>query len=225
MIAGMIDHCTHVCNNILMARKYELKKRAQRQDETRQRIVDATVRLHTTVGPARTSISAIAASAGVERHTVYRHFPDERSLFLACSGQYAADHPLPDPAGWTACTEPEERLRRGLGELYAYYETCGGELAPIVRDLAVHPPTREVLALRMAPVMARIRETLSQPFRARGAARARLEAMLDLVLDVRSYQVLACGASPEERVEAAVRAVLAQSGRSQRAAPRASAAT
>jgi AcrR family transcriptional regulator len=212
-----------VCNNIRVARKYELKKRADRQDETRQRIVDATVRLHTTVGPARTSISAIAEGAGVERHTVYRHFPDERSLFLACSGQYTADHPLPDPAGWTAIADPEERLRRGVGELYAYYETYGDELAPIVRDLDVHPPTREVFELRMAPVMRRIRETLSQPFRARGATRTRIEAMLDLVLDLRSYQLLAQGASPGEQVEAAVRAVVAQSGRSHRPAPRASA--
>ena len=103
----MIDRCTLVCNNIRVARKYELKKRAERQDGTRQRIVEAAVRLHTTVGPARTSISAIAEEAGVERHTVYRHFPDDRSLFLACSGQYAADHPLPDPAGWTAIADPE----------------------------------------------------------------------------------------------------------------------
>ena len=206
----MIDRCTLVCNNIRVARKYELKKRAERQDGTRQRIVEAAVRLHTTVGPARTSISAIAEEAGVERHTVYRHFPDDRSLFLACSGQYAADHPLPDPAGWTAIADPEGRLRHGLTELYAYYEAYGDELAPIVRDLAVHPLTREVFGLRMAPVMTRIRQTLTQPFRARGAARALVDAMIDLFLDLDTYRALSRSAPADSCVEAVERAILAQ---------------
>src|SRR5215218_8885872 len=81
------DHSTPVCHDLLaMARKYQLKKRAERQEETRRRIVEATVDLHQTVGPARSSVSAIAERAGVQRHTYYRHFPDERSLYLACSG-------------------------------------------------------------------------------------------------------------------------------------------
>ena len=72
----------HCC---AMKRRYELKERARRQAETKQRIVEAAVALHTSVGPARTTISAIAERAGVERHTVYAHFPDERTLFRACS--------------------------------------------------------------------------------------------------------------------------------------------
>ncbi len=79
-----------------MNRKYELKERARRQAQTRQRIVEAAVDLHTTVGPARTTISAIAERAGVERHTVYAHFPDDRALFRACSEHWTARHPLPD---------------------------------------------------------------------------------------------------------------------------------
>ena len=94
-----------------MKRKYELKQRAQRQAETRQRIVEATVALHTSVGPARTTISAIAAGAGVERHTVYAHFPDEQTLFRACTAHWQAEHPLPDPAPWLELADPEERLR------------------------------------------------------------------------------------------------------------------
>src|ERR671914_2939475 len=82
----------HCC---AMKRKYELKRRAERLNETRNRIVEATVDLHTTVGPARTTISAIAERAGVQRHTVYAHFPDERELFDACSSHWAALHPFP----------------------------------------------------------------------------------------------------------------------------------
>jgi AcrR family transcriptional regulator len=206
----MLDHYTPLCNNIRVARKYELKRRAERQDETRQRIVDAAVHLHTTIGPARTSVSAVAERAGVERHTVYRHFPDERSLFLACSSQHAERRPMPDAEAWTAITDPEIRLRRGLSELYAYYAEHGAELVPILRDLDVHPLTRETVELRLAPALGRIRDVLAQPFRARGKERARLHAMLDVVVDLRSFLALARHGSPGERVEVAVRAVLGQ---------------
>src|SRR3954454_19384323 len=91
-------------------RKYELKERARRQDETRRRITEATVELHRTVGAARTTISAIAEKAGVERLTVYRHFPDEGSLFDACSAHWIEANPLPDPAAWAAIADPDERL-------------------------------------------------------------------------------------------------------------------
>src|SRR5918992_694895 len=97
-------------------RKLKLKRRAERMEETRRRIVEATVALHTTVGPARTSISAIAERAGVQRLTVYRHFPDEQSLFRACTSHgLAADLP-PDPAAWRHIADPEARLRTALAE-------------------------------------------------------------------------------------------------------------
>src|SRR4051794_12132306 len=85
------------CCAVTTTRKYELRKRAERQQETRHRIVEATVALHTEVGPARTSVSAIAERAGVQRHTVYSHFPDERQLVMACSGLHLEWRPLPDP--------------------------------------------------------------------------------------------------------------------------------
>src|SRR5688572_5888882 len=105
-----------------MSRKYELKRRAERQAETRRRIVDATVGLHTSVGPARTTISAIAERAGVERHTVYAHFPDERALFQACSTHWRELHPLPDSARWESIADPQRRLRAALQDVYAWYE-------------------------------------------------------------------------------------------------------
>ena len=107
-----------------MSRKYELKRRAERQADTRRRIVEATVALHTSVGPARTTISAIAERAGVERHTVYAHFPDEHRLHAACSAHWRELHPFPDTDAWTAA-DPADRLRRALDDVYGWYEEVG----------------------------------------------------------------------------------------------------
>src|SRR3954465_13764446 len=102
-------------------RRYELKKRAERLDETRRRILEATIELHRSVGPAATQISEIARRAGVQRLTVYNHFPDERSLLSACSAHWRALHPAPDPAAWKDVEDGPARLRLALGELYAWY--------------------------------------------------------------------------------------------------------
>ena len=83
-----------------MTRTYTLKKRAERQDETRRRIIEAAVNLHSSVGPALTTFSMVAEHAGVQRHTLYSHFPDERSLYMACSGLVNERDPLPDAAAW-----------------------------------------------------------------------------------------------------------------------------
>src|SRR5229473_6162438 len=129
-----------------MTRKYELKQRAQTQAETRHRIVEATVALHTSLGPARTTISAIAERAGVQRLTVYRHFPDERSLFQACTGHSWAENPLPDPSTWALVGDPEERLRVGLGEIYAFFRANEELTANVRRDLPDMAVMREVAA-------------------------------------------------------------------------------
>jgi AcrR family transcriptional regulator len=110
-----------------MARSYTMKRRAERLAETRQRIVDATVELHTTLGPARTPVTAIAERAGVQRHTVYAHFPDTSSLFAACTAHWAVLHPFPDP-------EPSAKLRDALDAVYAWYETVEHDLALFQRD-------------------------------------------------------------------------------------------
>lgn len=122
------------------ARPYRLRRRAERQAETRDRIVLAAVDLHTTVGLAATSISAVAERAGVQRHTVYAHFPDEASLFTACSAHWRELHPFPDPAGWVQLSDPVERLSRALGEIYGWYEEVEDDLALFVRDSHVYPP-------------------------------------------------------------------------------------
>jgi AcrR family transcriptional regulator len=187
-------------------RRYELKKRAERQRETRLRIVEAAVALHGTVGPARTTISAIAERAGVQRHTVYSHFAEERDLYLACSGLHLSRHPLPDPEPLLAVDDREERLRRGLDELYAYFEANEGLLANVVRDMEVHELTRDVAELRIAPTLARLREVLAAPFPARGRRRARLEGAVAVAVDFRTWQTLVrrSGLSPQEAIEVAL---------------------
>jgi AcrR family transcriptional regulator len=126
-----------------MARKYELKRRARRQQQTRQRITQAAVQLHQELGPANTTISALAERAGVQRLTVYRHFPDERSLLSACSSHYKAHNPAPDPQPWSEISDPEDRLRRALLETYAYHRRTEPMMSKILRDAQVHTPTFE----------------------------------------------------------------------------------
>jgi AcrR family transcriptional regulator len=125
-----------------MARTYRLKRRAEQQSDTRQRIVEAAVELHTTLGPARTSILAIAERAGVERPTVYRHFPTAEALFTACSSHHWAQHPPPDPEPWLRIDAPDARLRRALTELYAYYSDNESALWAILRDMEDQPELR-----------------------------------------------------------------------------------
>jgi AcrR family transcriptional regulator len=122
-----------------MKRKYELKRRAERQAETRQRIVEAAVDLHSSIGPARTTLSAIAAQAGVQRHTVYAHFPDETTLFRACSTHWRETHPFPDPKRWQASAEPARRLRRALNEVYEWYAAVEADFALFTRDSYIFP--------------------------------------------------------------------------------------
>jgi AcrR family transcriptional regulator len=169
-----------------MTRKYELKKRAERQEETRQRIVEAAVQLHRTKGPARTSLSEVARLAGVQRHTLYRHFPKERDLLLACSGHFAEHEPPPDPDAWSGISDRAVRLRAGLTALYTWYEQAEDMLIRVHRDSEVHPVVREVRDLRGAEPMARIRASLAAGL----PAGTRAQAALNLALDFRAWQRL-----------------------------------
>ena len=117
-----------------VARKYQLKRRAERQAETRHRIVAATVELHQTIGPARTTVAAIAEKAGVERLTFYRHFPDPGSLFEACAAHSFATDPLPAVEEWTTISDPRSRLRAALAASYAFYRAHEHLMTVIFRD-------------------------------------------------------------------------------------------
>jgi len=127
-------------------RKYEKKRRAELEEETRRRITESAVELHSTLGPSRTSVSAIAERAGVRRSTVYRHFPDEVALFGACSAHWEQANPPPDLGDWAAIDDPEERLRTALGELYAFYRRTERMMANLHRDEVTMPAVRERFA-------------------------------------------------------------------------------
>ena len=110
-------------------------RRQEQLDSMRQRITEAAFELHAIVGPAQTSISAIAERAGVQRHTVYHHFPDMTSLMQACTAHGMRTTGIPDAASWVAIEDPIARLRHGLGELYAYDAANARLLGNVVRDL------------------------------------------------------------------------------------------
>jgi AcrR family transcriptional regulator len=128
------------------SRPYEKRRRAESEQETRRRITEATVELHRTLGPARTTVSAIAQRAGVQRATVYRHFPEDADLFAACSAHWVAAHPYPAPDAWVAIADPQQRTRAALGELYAYYRTVAPMLANVRRDAQLLPALAHVAA-------------------------------------------------------------------------------
>jgi AcrR family transcriptional regulator len=131
---------------ITSRRKYELKKRADGMAETHQRITEAAIELHGTLGPSRTTLSAVAERAGVERRTLYRHFPNEADLFAACSTHYFTANPWPDLADWRAIGDPGQRLERALDELYAYYERTEPMFSNVLRDAEVVDFAREAVA-------------------------------------------------------------------------------
>ena len=137
-----------------MARTYTMKRRAQQQAETRQRIVEAAVDLHSSVGPAATTFSMLAERAGVQRHTVYAHFPDERSLMLACSGLTMERDPLPDSDPWRAIADQHERMSEGLAAIYDWYERNASLAGCVLRDAEHHALTGEIVAMRFGPYMA-----------------------------------------------------------------------
>jgi AcrR family transcriptional regulator len=163
-----------------MTRKYELRQRAEQVEDTRRRIVEATSRLHLERGPAATSIAEIARRAGVQRRTVYNHFPDDGALFAACSAHWRALHPPPDPAGWT-------ELRQGLRELYAWYRETEQMTANVLRDAEVIPSLRGVIEPGFGAYLEAVREALDAH-----AGRSRQgEAAIRLVTDFHSWRSLA----------------------------------
>src|SRR5262249_10739756 len=120
-------------------RTYRMKRRAELEEETRRRITDATVALHEQLGPARTTVSAIARDAGVRRSTVYRHFPDEETLFAACSSHWRATNPPPDLRAWAAIGDPTVRAETALRELYSFYRRTQEMYARLLRDEPLMP--------------------------------------------------------------------------------------
>jgi AcrR family transcriptional regulator len=171
-------------------RKYELKKRAERLAETRRRITEATVELHRTVGPAATQVNEVARRAGVQRMTVYNHFPDETSLFSACSAHWRALHPAPDLAAWRTVEDPGARLRLGLRELYAWYRETEPMTANVLRDAQVLPALRAILDGGLLRYLGQVRLVLTEPIGARGRRRERVDAAARAAVDFHTWRAL-----------------------------------
>ena len=186
-----------------MARTYTLKKRAEQQAETRQRIVEAAVDLHGSVGPAATTFSMVAERAGVQRHTLYAHFPDERSLLMACSGLATERDPPPDAAPWRTIGDQHERLRTGLAAIYGWYERNAQLTACVLRDAEHHPIVKEVAELRTGPSFAAYSEVLGAKLN------VRQKAMLNLAVSFHTWRSLVQDSSlkPAAAVKAMVQAI------------------
>jgi AcrR family transcriptional regulator len=155
-------------------RGYTMTRRAEQQADTRLRIVEAAIALHGSVGPAQTTVSMVAERAGVQRHTLYAHFPDERGLLLACSGLTLERDPLPDAGVFRAIEDPRERLRAGLRAIYDWYERNADLAACVFRDAEHHGLTKEISELRFGPPMQALREALGAKLNGRQRALLRL---------------------------------------------------
>jgi AcrR family transcriptional regulator len=159
------------------SRPYRMKRRAESQQQTRRRITESAVALHGTLGPSRTSMSAVAAHAGVRRSTLYRHFPDEAALFDACTAHWATVNPPPDLAAWSAIDNPDERLTAALSELYGFYRRTETMLENLFRDEVTVPIVRERFGAFRA-YFESARDTLMTGRSLRGAARLRTRAVV-----------------------------------------------
>jgi AcrR family transcriptional regulator len=190
-------------------RRYEMKKRAERQRETRRRIVEATIELHRSQGPARTTISEIAQRAGVNRLTVYNHFPNITDLLRACSRSWTERHPAPDPTLWAQIDDPQERLRTALTELYGFYARTEPMRANVLRDAETMPELAALLEGSVVPYLEALRDLLAEGWEARGSGRKRLLATLKLAIDFHTWRSLerGSGLSRKEAVEIMLEAV------------------
>jgi AcrR family transcriptional regulator len=171
-------------------RPYRMKRRAELEASTRLRITESAVALHGTLGPARTSISAIAEHAGVRRSTVYRHFPDEVALFTACSSHWRSANPPPDLRGWRAIGDPDGRLRAALEELYDHYRRTERMRQNVLRDEASMPVIQRMLnGYRM--YLAAATDVLMRGRGLRGNAAKRVRAAVGHALSFATWQSLA----------------------------------
>jgi AcrR family transcriptional regulator len=166
-----------------------MKRRAERQKETRRRITEAAVELHQTVGPARTTVSAIAEKAGVQRHTYYAHFPELKDLYQACMGHYLERNPLPDPSPWAEIPDPEVRMRRALSEVYAYYSRTAQMMSNVLRDAPSDPIAQENM-VSFYRYWEAMRDTIAGAFEAGGERHEALLGAIALALDFGTWSTL-----------------------------------
>ena len=171
-------------------RKYELKARAEKQAETRRRIVEATSALHEEVGPARTTVAEIARRAGVQRLTVYNNFPDETELFAACGDHWLAENPQPDLSEALVIGDPSERLGAVLRSLYRWYRKTAQANEHLQRDRLVLPALDAVMKTRMDHQLADLADALATGFARLAASSKSLRPAVALALDFWTWRRL-----------------------------------
>jgi AcrR family transcriptional regulator len=194
-------------------RKYELKARAETQEETRRRIIAATVALHQEVGPAKTTISEVAKRAGVQRLTVYNNFPDEASLLGACSAHWVAQHPPPDPGAWQSIRDPVRRARAALTALYGYYRQTERMSANVLRDAETMPALRTILEQGRGAFISAVRDDLAAAWERRGPPNPGLRAALSVVLQFETWRALARGEGMNDDQAAEIAIAMARGAR------------
>ncbi len=193
----------------MKTRVYRKKKRAALEEQTRLRITESTVTLHETLGPSRTSVSAIAEHAGVRRSTVYRHFPDELALFTACTTHWLAENPLPDLKRWAVVANADERLRIALQELYPYYRRAERMLTNVLRDEDTMPIVKQMVG-NYRRYLAEARHTLMRDRKLTEPARRRLRAVIGHVLSFHVWRSLAMEQGLDDAESAYLMIVLVQ---------------
>ena len=166
-----------------------MKRRAERMQETRRRITEAAVELHQTVGPARTTVSAIAEKAGVQRHTYYAHFPELKDLYQACMGHYVERNPVPEPSSWADIADAEERLRVALSEVYAYYSGNEAMVSNVLRDAALDPIVQEAI-VSFDQYWETVRDVIADAFEASGKRHEELLGAVALAQDFQTWRTL-----------------------------------
>lgn len=190
-------------------RPYRKRKRARSEEETRERITEAAVELHGTVGPARTTVTDVAKLAGVSRMTVYNHFPTEKDLFLACSSHWAAEHPFPDPRAWSPIADPSERLATALEDLYGWYGENREMLGKILRDTPLLSSLGEIMQDFWGGYAAQVVQVLAEGWRPGDHGSADLLAMLGAVTDFGMWRRLtASGLETAAAADVAARMVV-----------------
>ena len=195
-------------------RPYRKRKRAASEEETRRRITEAAVELHGSVGPANTKVTELAERAGVSRMTVYNHFPTELDLFRACSSHWESQNPFPDPTLWLRHDDPRVRLRRGIVELYGWYDQKRGMLGKILRDAPLLPYLQAFMDGHWGGFMDAAVDALARGWAAGEAPENQeLRAALRLAVDFHTWRVLdVSGLEPEAAAGLSARMVLAVDG-------------
>lgn len=171
-------------------RPYRMRRRAQLEEQTRLRITESAVALHGSVGPARTSVTAVAQRAGVRRSTVYRHFPDEVALFQACSSHWMRSNPPPELASWASVKDPAGRLKLALEQLYPYYRATEGMLGNILRDESTMPVVEDLMR-SFRGFLAAAADVLMAGRRLRGGSRRRARGAIGHALAFSTWHSLA----------------------------------